>query len=152
MSPACMTEGWLLPTLLHNWTNVVKKCVNIHCEERLCEVGLLLLRNHCWGSKTMSTGSSGTIEQWNKVPWTNESKFKIFQSNKRVYMLWRVSERAATPCITPTVKYGGGSVMVWWAFANFKVGDLHQVKGKLNQTSRHSITQSHLERGLEIKG
>ena len=25
----------------------------------------------------------------------------------------RVGERAATPCVTPTINHGGGSVMVW---------------------------------------
>ena len=33
--------------------------------------------------------------------------------------------------------------MVWGTFANSKVGDLHQVKGKLNQTGYHSILQRH---------
>ena len=33
--------------------------------------------------------------------------------------------------------------MVWRAFANCKVGDLHKVKGRLNQTSYHSILQHH---------
>ena len=32
---------------------------------------------------------------------------------------------------------GGG------AFANCKVGDLHQVNGKLNQTSYHSVKHYH---------
>ena len=54
-----------------------------------------------------------TIEQWNKVLWIDESKFEIFGSNERVYMWQRVGERAATPCITPTIKHGGGSVMMW---------------------------------------
>ena len=58
-----------------------------------------------------------------------------------VYVQQRVSERAATTCITPTVKHGGGFVMVCFFFINWKVGDLHLVKGKLNQTVYHSILQ-----------
>ena len=30
--------------------------------------------------------------------------------------------------------------MMWWAFANCKVGDLHQVRGTLNQTGYHAIS------------
>ena len=56
-------------------------------------------------------------------------------------MLRRVGERAATPYITPNVKNGGGSFMVLGAFANCKVGNLHQVWGELNQTGYHSILQ-----------
>ena len=40
-----------------------------------------------------------TIEWWNKVLWTDKSKFEIFGSNRSVYVKERVSERAATPCI-----------------------------------------------------
>ena len=50
--------------------------------------------------------------------------------------------------ITPTIKYGGSSVIVVVvvvdAFTTHNVGDLHQMKGKLNQTSYHSILQHHV--------
>ena len=77
-----------------------------------------------------------------KVLWTDKSKFKIFGSNKKVYVWQRVGERAAIPCITPTVKHRGGSVIVCRAFASCKVGGLHQVESKLNQISYHSILQA----------
>ena len=141
-----MTEGWLLQTSLCNWTNVVKKCVNNHCKEKTVKQAImaeLLPRNH----KTMSKGSCKprcTIEQWNKVLWTDKLKFEIFHSNRWVYVPWRVGERVTTPCIIHTIKHGGGSVMVWEAFANCKLGNLHQVMGKLNQTSYQSIWQHHV--------
>ena len=62
--------------------------------------------------------------------------------------------KRATPCITATVKDGGGSVMVWGSFANCKDWDLLKVKGNLNQTGKHSmlsISQSYLERSLWVK-
>ena len=83
--------------------------------------------------------------------WSDESKFDVFWSNRRVYMQRKGGERAAATCITPTVKHGRGSVMTWGAFANCKVGDLHQVKGKFDQTSYHSIMRSHLEYSLWVK-
>ena len=85
-----------------------------------------------------------TIEQWNKALWTDKSKFEIFGSDRRVYVQRRVDKRVATPCIIPTIKHRGGSVIVWKDFANCKVGDLEQVKGKLNQTSYYSIVQHHM--------
>ena len=39
--------------------------------------------------------------------------------------------------------------MVWQAFDNCK--DLHQMKGKLNQTGYYNATRSHMERGLWLK-
>ena len=124
---------------LHNWTNVVKKNVSTSTvSRRRCEAGLygrisgkkLLLKKQNNGKSLQwaKVNKDWTIEQWNKVLWTDESKFEIFGSNKRVYVYQRVGERAAILCITPTVKYGGGSVKVWRAFANCKVGDLYQMK------------------------
>ena len=40
------------------------------------------------------------IEQWNKTLGTDESNFKIFGSNRRVYVRRRVGERAATPLVS----------------------------------------------------
>ena len=56
-------DGWLLQKSLNNWTNVVK---NI-CQHpqwggdsvKLAYMAELLSWNNCWGSKTMSKGSSG---------------------------------------------------------------------------------------------
>ena len=62
-------------------------------------------------------------------------------SNKRVYVLQRVSERTANSCIPPTVKHGGNSIMVWGrAFASWKVEDS---RSNLNRTGYQSIQQYH---------
>ena len=90
-----------------------------------------------------------TIEQWNNGLWTDESKFEIFSSNRRVYVQRRVVEKVATPVSlqTWTIK---DDVNDWGPFANCKVGDLNQAKGKLNQfgiSAYCCITQSHLDHG-----
>ena len=46
-------------------------------------------------------------------------------------------------CLTPSVKHGGGNVMVWGCFGAAKVGDLYRVKGILNKEGYHSILQRH---------
>ena len=48
----------------------------------------------------------------NKVFWTDESKFKIFGLNRRVYVWQRVGQGAANPWITSIIKHRGGSIMV----------------------------------------
>ena len=58
-SPACMTEGWLLQTSLHNWINAVKKRLNIHCLEKTLwnwPIWQNYWGNHRWDCKTMSKG------------------------------------------------------------------------------------------------
>ena len=126
------------------WKNVTTSTVR----RRLCEAELYgriaikkpLLRkqnNVKWSQWVKAN------KEWNKVLWIDESKFEILGLNMRVCVRRRVVERAATACITLTVKHGEGFAMVWGAFANCKVGDLHQMKGKLNQTGNHSILQHH---------
>ena len=94
-----------------------------------------------------------TTENWKKVLWTNESKFEIFGSSRRVFVRRRVGERTVPQCVTPTVKHGGGSVMIWGSFAGSRVGDLHRVTGTLNQKGYQSILQRHvIPSGLHLVG
>ena len=46
-------------------------------------------------------------------------------------------------CLTPSVKHGGGNVIVWGCFGAGKVEDLYKVKGILNKEGYHSILQRH---------
>ncbi len=45
--------------------------------------------------------------------WTDESKFEQFGNKRRVYVRRREGERYKNECLLPTVKHGGGSIMVW---------------------------------------
>ena len=49
-----------------------------------------------------------TTENWKKVLWTDESKFEIFSSSRRVFVHRQVGERMVPQSVTPTVKHGGG--------------------------------------------
>ena len=52
------------------------------------------------------------LDQWKSVLWFDELKFEIFGSNRHVVMRRRVGERMISACVVPTVKHGGGGVMV----------------------------------------
>ena len=59
-------------------------------------------------------------------------------------MWWRVGERAAIPCITPTVKHRWGSVMVSGGVCQLQSWEFASGEGQMNQTSYHSILQHHM--------
>ena len=80
-----------------------------------------------------------TTENWKKFFWTDESKFEIFGSSCRVFVRRRVGERMVPQRVTPPVKHGGGSVMIWGSFTGSRVCDLHRVTGTLNQKGNHSV-------------
>lgn len=58
-----------------------------------------------------------------------------------------------TDCVVPTVKHGGGSVLVWGSFAGKRVGDLIRIEGILNKEGYLKILQENaVPNGLELVG
>ena len=54
-----------------------------------------------------------TLVRWKSVLWSGESKSEIFGSILCVFVRCRAGERMISACVVPTVKHGGGGVMVW---------------------------------------
>ncbi|GFS91970.1 transposable element Tc1 transposase [Trichonephila clavipes] len=76
---------------------------------------------------------------WNKVIFSDESKFNIFGSDRR-RMVWRKPNTSHHPKHTiPTVNHGGGSVMVLGCMAASKSSDLNVIEN----------LWSHLERAVQ---
>lgn len=94
-----------------------------------------------------------SVDNWKKVLWTDESKFQLFGSNRRIFVRRMVGERASESCVVPTVKHGGGSVMVWGCFGGFESGNFIQVKGTMRKEDYYSILQRHaIPSGLRLIG
>ncbi len=53
------------------------------------------------------------MDYWNHVLWSDETNIYLFGSDG-VKRVWRQpGEKYKDKCVLPTVKHGGGSVMVW---------------------------------------
>lgn len=73
-----------------------------------------------------------TVEQWSKVVWSDESKFQIFGSDGRLYCWKKPKDALRNVHINPTVKHGGGRIMVWGCFTSDGIGNLCRIDGGLN--------------------
>lgn len=87
------------------------------------------------------------------VFWTDESKFQIFDSNRRIFVRHSKDERAIEACTLPTVKYGSGRVMVWDCLGGSKPGSLVKIEGILKKEGYLKILhEDSIPSGLNILG
>ena len=94
-----------------------------------------------------------TLDQWKNVLWSDESKFEIFGNKRRTFVRRNTNEKFIDSCLEPTIKHGGGSVMVWGCFYFNGVGRLHQIRGKMDQKVYGDILQNHvLSSGQDLIG
>jgi DDE superfamily endonuclease len=75
---------------------------------------------------------------------SDESRFRLFHNDGRVRVWRKVGERYHRECLAPTLKHGGGSVMVWGCISWWGVGPLVVVEGTLNKKGYVSLLGSHL--------
>ena len=57
-----------------------------------------------------------TLHKWQSNIWSDESKLNFFGNDGRVFVQRRIGENLLPECIQQTMKFGGGSVMVWGVF------------------------------------
>ena len=93
-------------------------------------------------------------EFWNNVLWTDESKVELFGRHGPRYV-WRKPNTAFhSKNLIPTVKHGGGSVMVWGCFAASGPGRLAIIEGTMNSALYQRILQENVRlsvRELKLK-
>jgi transposase len=68
-------------------------------------------------------------KQWEKVLFSDESKFNLFGSDGVKYVRRPINHRNDPKYQLPTVKHGGGNIMVWGAFSRDGVGPIHRIEG-----------------------
>ena len=79
-----------------------------------------------------------------KVLWSNETKMELFgiNSTRRV---WRRRNAAYDSKNTiPTVKHGGGNIMLWGCFSAKGTGQLHRITGTMDGAMYRQILGENL--------
>lgn len=89
---------------------------------------------------------------WDRVLWSDESKFNIFGSDGKV-MVWRSPKEEFDPkCTVPTVKHGGGNVKCWGCFSSSGVGELVFIDGNMTGEAYREILEKNLSKSVENLG
>ena len=86
---------------------------------------------------------------WERVLRTDETKIELFGHNYGDHV-WRKDGKAFSPKNTvPTVKFGGGSIMIWGCFSVKGVGKISVIDGKMNVQKYNQILQKNLMFSVE---
>ncbi|KAG2469162.1 TCB1 transposase, partial [Polypterus senegalus] len=85
---------------------------------------------------------------WENVLWTDETKIELFGHNKGHYA-WRKKNTAfQEKHLLPTVKYGGGSIMLWGCVASSGTGNLAKVEGRMDSTQYQQILETTVQESV----
>ncbi|KAK3572660.1 hypothetical protein QTP86_001628 [Hemibagrus guttatus] len=93
-------------------------------------------------------------EDWENVIWSDETKIELFGKNSTC-RVWRRKNAELHPKNTiPTVKHGGGNIMLWGCFSAKGPGRLIRVKERMNGAMYREILSKNLlpsARALKMK-
>ena len=86
----------------------------------------------------------------NKILWSDETKIELFGVNARLHV-WRKPGTAHHQANTiPTVKHGGGSIMLWECFSVARTGRLVRIEGKMN-AAIYRLDENLLQSALDLR-
>ncbi|KAL1506201.1 hypothetical protein ABEB36_005603 [Hypothenemus hampei] len=91
-----------------------------------------------------------TEDDWKNVVLSDESNFQIFGTPGVTFVRRRVGEEFHPDCVVPTVKYGGGSTMVWGCMAADGVGEIFVCEGHMNSEKYINVVENKLLSSLTI--
>lgn len=82
----------------------------------------------------------------------DESKFNLFYSDGKRSVWRKPGTGLSCKNLTPTVKHGGGSIMVWGCFSYYGVGNLVFIEEKMNTVTYVDIICNNLKPSADTMG
>lgn len=97
-----------------------------------------------------------SLDFWQNILWTDESKFEFKGSKRRVYVYRRPGQEYDNDKMQGTVKHGGGSIMVWGCFSWYGVGSFVKIEGTMTalkyiEILERAVPESVIGMGIETK-
>ena len=86
------------------------------------------------------------MEGWKRIIWSDETNINRFGSDGHQYVWKKKGEPLSDRTTTPTVKFGGGNLMVWECMGWNGVGVLAEVEGRMDAKQYVDILEENLEK------
>lgn len=83
-------------------------------------------------------------ENWRNVLWSDETKINLFGSDGKTFVRRPANSEFNPKYTKKTVKYGGGSMMIWGCFSASGVGPIFWVEGKMTAADYLDILQNQM--------
>ncbi len=92
------------------------------------------------------------MDYWNHILWSEKTKINVFGSDDVKRVWWQPGEEYKDKCVLPTVKHGGGSVMVWSCISAAGTGELQFIEGTMNANMHCDIMKQSMIPSLRRLG
>ena len=93
--------------------------------------------------------SNWTIDDWKRVIWSDETKISRLGSDGRLWYWKKPGERLKRQHVRETLKYGGGSLMVWGCMLYSGVGWMCRIDGGMDSQLYTEILDSYVKQSAE---
>ncbi len=90
-----------------------------------------------------------SMNYWNHVLWSDETKINLFDSDGVQHVWWRPGEEYQEYCALPTVKHGGGSIMVWGCMSAAGTRELRFIEGNMDSNMYCDILKQKMMPSLQ---
>ncbi|KAK3539900.1 hypothetical protein QTP70_017709 [Hemibagrus guttatus] len=108
--------------------------------------------NQAWNLEFAKTHLKDSQTKRSKILWFDETKIELFGLNGKRHV-WRKPGTAHHLANTiPTVKHGGGSIMLWECFSAAGTGRLIRIEGRMNAAMyRDILYENLLQSALDLR-
>ena len=93
-----------------------------------------------------------TVEDWKQVIWSDETKINCIGSDGKKWAWKKAGEGLSNRLVQGTVKFGGGSLMMWGCMTWEGVGMACKIDGRMDTDLYLQIMEDELQQTLEHYG